>query len=378
MSSSSSDSESSLGLNPASSIEHTHRIIIYEDKDTSNKDYYDNSSESQADKARLLPKKVIFPEYTPQNPPSNVYSLPPPLPILNKFPKNDASAVRNLPQINPPGITAMKVPPNPSIPPPSQNFRPLPSPIPQYINPESSDAVIDSNLPPSILLYKLPPNRVPPNPPRERVPRFMPAITKPGSSDFPDPPSKNPDSNSNQSEFINRTRRIDIDYFLNYPIANFEYKGCWRCCMALETRILQLYYNRNLNIVPVNNLKEKLQSVNVTITEPSNIIYLSILIHCLKLQTYEIRALRMNNMVDRLYKVVVKSSDYFIQHLRLIRERSVRWGEMKSTFKPIICLNSGLVLKAIQSNTGVDIQESKFNDESELFLANPDSFWSDI
>ena len=419
MSSDSSDSESSLGMNNSTPSSDDNMRSAHEEppdfKQTKNYEYIsDNIGHSNLP---LLPNYATGPGYAPhpnrdnqrapylsfQNPPQSIPPQYRPLPIPTAVDQNPPqSALLNTQLIPEPlAKNILPLPPPPLLhPSPSTNQKSLPPPILQRL-PSNALPDIDQNLPPP--LTHLSSNSLPINnnpalpslqirsisPPGNRNNISVSSINRPpknlikgpGSLDFDAPPLESPINNLNALELKKKVAVIDIEGFLDHQIIDFEYKP--GCCskvsrLPLKSKILQLKENVNLNAQSVSLLRQRLSSVNINITGPYNVVDLSILIHCLKIQRFEIKALRMMDKVDELYRVVTKSSNYLIQNLDQIWEESRKWKEMENNFKPIVCLTSGLVLKGIENYRGVDIQEGQFEDQLKLFLTDPDAFWTEI
>ena len=343
-----------------------------------------------------LPPPIQGPYLPFQNPPQNIPQPYQPLPIPTR---SDAAVNPEPPQSAPlntqviPKTLAQNLLPLPPPPYTSSSTNQYSFPPPIQKQPSNDLSNIKPNFHPPPILQKLPPNAAPiidqdSLPIHSMLPSGHTSskttrnfIKGPGNPDFDAPPVENQIENSTAIKLKRKVTVIDIEGFVDHQIIDFEYKA--KCCskvssLPLKEKILQLKKNVNLNGESVSLLRQRLNSVNINITGPYNVIDLSILIHCLKFQRFETKALRVVDRVDELYRVVIKSSDYLIQNLDQIWEGSSKWKEMKNSFKPIICLTSGLVLKAIKNNKGDEIQEKEFDDQSKSFLKDPDTFWAEI
>ena len=153
---------------------------------------------------------------------------------------------------------------------------------------------------------------------------------------------------------------------------DFDYRaGCCRK-LTLHDKIYQIK-NYPLNYERLGLLLKLLARIKIIINQP-NIIDVCILIHCLKKETYESKALRISNKIEELYAVINEASNLFLQNIPFIKNKSKKW-EADDSLEPIIYLVSGLVLKAIENPTGPHIPPKCITNHFTDFISNPDAYW---
>ena len=208
---------------------------------------------------------------------------------------------------------------------------------------------------------------------RSRSP--FPGIIGPGSEKYPNPPIATNSVSATRPITNKDLEKLNIDDFLKFSLSSFNYQTS--CCTKLNSKgQLSQIKNQNLNGERLEILLKRLESIRTKINRP-NIIDLCILIHCLKKSTYESNRLRNENKIEELYAVIDQTSAFFIDNLDTMTKASMRLTNHIQSLKHIIFILSEVVLKAIESPTGSEILKENFTNCLLEFRSNPDKFCRD-